>query len=76
MPKKLDPQQRHAAFMQLWTSLPYQKPKDKINAVTGILMCEANTVRIYSMKNSPRPIPERSLKILQRHFANATNPTN
>lgn len=62
-----DQQRRKAEFDKLFDSLP-GKNMERLRAVSGVLYCKINTVRIWRLKKPSRVIPDGKLKILQRHF--------
>lgn len=62
---KNTPADRQAEFKRLYASIPARSNLDRIRRVCEVLHIQPNTVRIYCMKQPPRTIPERSLKILR-----------
>lgn len=62
-----DQQRRKAEFDKLFDSLP-GKNVERLRAVSAVLYCQINTVRIWRLKKPTRVIPDSKLKILQRHF--------
>ena len=58
--------QRKKDFDRLYRLLPGRNP-DRITAVCKAVVCQPNTVRVWTMKKPPRVISARSLELLRRH---------
>ena len=59
----MTPQQRTDTFRRLYATIP-GSGRERIERICNILYCKPNTVRVWHMKHSPRPIPYAKLRIL------------